>query len=859
MQAARLVVLAACSAVAVRAAELAPPAHFESTTNFSTCARQVKEAFKQATGEAVARGDMQTLGKLFDCLSKSKVDPEVYTLWYQAALQLNDAALTAHQRQPDAQRELIAGFREGGSTFGLNTARLEADTGNLGRHFAEAARGVLEKRMPQQDLTTRLKLQRNQHLLAFQEKTGSRQGQRDACAVVETDAFDAVPATRDETNLVVAAINAVLKFRLERQEWKAYHELWDRVLAERADVYPAVKAARLGAKANAYFQADDETNFETVAREIDKLPLDQDTLRAVANASGMMSRRADFGPEPRERLWQRLIDNRATFAPPDRLQILEAMFGFADRTGQRRLPKGEIDAARAVWNEAAKLEAETAAAWDRQAAAEAAARARKEPFTRDPAVQRVNPSRLRTRWIGVLKTYHLWIEALDLVAQDAVSPRANINTRLDCLRLAYLAGDQDTWRAVYADVSTNAQLNAGQKFNLGVMLAAGVAKDQKDFAQRVAALRGDADVPTYFNLLRGACKSLYELRSDVAMSEFISTLVGMSADQLWPEERVEYTATFVEQAPATAEGAYARDLFSTLKTDNRMAKYAVWDWMNKDKDVARLKSGGKPDLAADAPGKEAAVCACYDDKGVHFYIKLNDPDAWKARAGLEDKLYLECSVQTGNESSWNWALFSALHPANTVDVEWDSPAFGRKMTRDYLKSDVFISDHCFVVHILAPWILAYDRLPTGGDDLWRFVVVAQWAGQFGSLGGSSVHELGRGMQLHFDMPPHARDKVRLGVLRAAAGEYLAFRRKWENTDFWSDPNMGDPAFAEAVVKPYLQALDEAAKEAAAPDLDKAAVDRLFQHLRDFTDCRLSLDAKRAAYIKSKLFADESRK
>lgn len=150
----------------------------------------------------------------------------------------------------------------------------------------------------------------------------------------------------------------MLKFRLERKEWKAYHELWDRVLAERADVYPAVKAARLGAKANAYFQADDETAFETVAREIDKLPLDKDTLRAVADASGLMSRRADFGSEPRERLWKRLIDNRATFAPPDRLQILEAMFGFADRTGQRRLPKGEIDAARAVWNEAAKLEAE---------------------------------------------------------------------------------------------------------------------------------------------------------------------------------------------------------------------------------------------------------------------------------------------------------------------------------------------------------------------------------------------------------------------------------------------------------------------------------------------------------------------
>ncbi len=858
MHAARLVVLAAFSVAAAMAAEPAPLAQFESITNFSACAKPVKEAFKRATGEAVAKGDFETLGKLFDYLSRSKIDQEVYALWYQAAEQLNDDALTARQRKPEAQQELIAGFREGGSTFGLNTARLETDTGDLGRQFAEAARSVLEKRMPQQDLTPRLKLQRDLHLLAFQQKTGSRQEQLDACAVVEADAFKAVPATRDETNLVGAAINTVLLFRLERKDWKAYHELWDRVLAERADIYPSVKAARLGAKANAYSQAQDEAAFEAVSKEIDKLPLDKDTLRAVANATEAMARRADSGSAQRKRLWQRLIDNRAAFETQERLQILETMFGFADTTGRRRLPKGPIDAARAVWDEAVKLEAETTAAWNRQAAAEAEANARKEPFTRDPAIQRVNLSRLRTRWIGMLKTYHLWDEALALVAADAAAPRAHINTRLDGLRLAYLADDRDMCRTLYAGMATNAQLNASQKFNAGVLLATGEAKDQKDFAERVAALRGNAEVPAYFNQLRDACKSLYELRSDVAMSEFIGTLVGMSADLLWPEERVEYTATFVGQAPATAEGAYARGLFSKLKTDNRMGRYAVWDWQSKTKEVARLKSAPKPDLAANTPGKEAAVCACYDDRGVHFYLKLNDPDAWKVRAGLEDKLYMECSVQTGNEAPWSWLMLSALSD-KTNDLEWDSPTFGRKMARDYVKSDIFVADDCFVVHIFAPWLLAYDRLPTGENELWRFVAVAGWGGQFGSLGGGSVHELGRGMHLRFEMPPAARDKVRLGVLRAAAGEYLAFRRKWENTDFWSDPNMGDPAFAEAVVKPYLQALDEAAKEAAAPDLDKAAVDRLFQHLRDFTDCRLSLDAKRAAYIKSKLFADESRK
>ena len=174
------------------------------------------------------------------------------------------------------------------------------------------------------------------------------------------------------------------------------------------------------------------------------------------------------------------------------------------------------------------------------------------------------------------------------------------------------------------------------------------------------------------------------------------------------------------------------------------------------------------------------------------------------------------------------------------------------MTRDFLKTDVHAAKDCYVAHVYLPWLVAYDRLPTGKDGLWRFVAVVHWAGLMGAIGGSSVHELGRGMQVRFSMDEKAALAVRLGTLRAAAGAYRRFRRQWENADFWGDPSMGDPAFYEARVKPYLAELDALAAETEG-DLDAAACARLSTRLVDLADTRLQIDALRAAWLRNRLF------
>ena len=172
-----------------------------------------------------------------------------------------------------------------------------------------------------------------------------------------------------------------------------------------------------------------------------------------------------------------------------------------------------------------------------------------------------------------------------------------------------------------------------------------------------------------------------------------------------------------------------------------------------------------------------------------------------------------------------------------------------------MRNDCCQTDTATAGYTFMPWILFHDKMPVHGTR-WRLVLAASWAGQFRSLGGGAVHELGRGLEITFDMPPDVAAKIRAGVVKAAAGEYRRLRRQWENAGFWSDPHMGDEPFAEAVVKPFLKTLDDAAAtvEDTSKPLAPEQVDKLFQEMvPQWADFRLKLDALRADYLETRFF------
>jgi len=413
--------------------------------------------------------------------------------------------------------------------------------------------------------------------------------------------------------------------------------------------------------------------------------------------------------------------------------------------------------------------------------------------------------------------------------------------------------------------ATNSTANAATKLSAVFFREYARSTSPADLVKRLEALRpasdaaaGDnatqADKDRFFlSNLRALCRQMFSVSSDKEGTAMLKAVVDLSYRQLWPEERVAYTVRYTEQAPTSAEAALRSGIFDALPRENRLALYNVYSMFSRDAEARRVKGEPAPHLAADAPGREAALVAAYDRRGLHVYMKFNDPDAWKTRDGLARGVGIEYSIMPGEGKPWHWNMLNTAERPSDLEVRWDSPRKGYKHGMEYLVEDSYVGERSHVVHLFYPWILfAYD-LPANGDE-WFFSLAAGWAGQFGSLGGGAVHELGRAMRLDFEVAPWQREILRLSLLRQAVGEYGKVRGKFENAEFWVDPHLGDPAFYKAVVAPWLAELDAVAKQVKNSDtLDAATVNRLLgKYLFELADFRLAIDAKRAAYIRDSL-------
>jgi hypothetical protein len=860
-------VLAAFAAIAANAAD------FNAVTNLTTCPQNVRNEFKAALKSAVAAGDMASFKTLLDRLGREpSVTPQVFDLWSSAAWALADDAAALAKKKPAEQAELIAGFREGGTTFGLNNRPLEiGGRPALAESRLADAESVLLERMPGKGLSVAVEGRRDATLLSIQNKVGKSQSKAAAADRLRAFALAAKPVTRDDTNAVFSAVNALFEYRRDVGDWEGYAALARDCQKALAPMYGASVLNLKGRELGAYYRADDEKDYETLAAEMAALPADDKTLAAYFTAKDTIQYRShDQAWTKVLALFKRFTEARATMKPSDHARLTELLYNAAKA-------RGDIPEAKARYAELEKIKADTTAAWEAENAREKAARDAKQPFTRDPSIPKPEglADRVRAGHASFLRDKRAFADAVPFYQRN-LNPR-NPNTYYDLAYTATAAGAKDIALEAIAVVKTNTAVRADIRFKAHVLEAALAARDAADFGKRVAALRPVSNAEAkegetafdsdrrFFNLVRGASEMVYSIWPDREHHDYVIALFDLSCSLEIPELRVAYTARFTDAAPRSAEAALATGVFEKYPVENRFGVYSVysdncasWHDEQKKKEVKLLKSSSEhPHHEADTPGKEGALVVLADPAGVHFYIRLNDPEAAKTRDGYARGANIEFSIMPGTDCNWHWNNVSVRNPSKSYDVEWDSVMPGRKLTCDTIKVDAVSMADRHAFHIFAPWLICYDRLPRKGDN-WRFVLCVSWAGQFGSLGGGNVHEFGRGMLLSFDMPDAAYDKVRLGTLRQAVGDYQSIRSQWENAGFWADPHMGDPEFWQEVVKPYLAELDEAAKTVTSgEDLDRATVDKLCrEHLFDFADFRLALDAKRSAWLKAKLFASQ---
>lgn len=848
--------VAACAAAAVEI-----PADLASCTNYATCPQALRNKFRQALVESAKAGDFAKVAALTDVLAKSPTTGATYDLWAAGADALVDAGLAQKKKKPEEQKALMAGFREGGTTFGLwQGGGDEVKTPD--QAFVAAARNLVERKMPQAALDPEVQVRKAQTLLGFERKTGTDATRRAAAAALDGLAFAIEPKTQSDTNAFLNAASAYLGYLFENDKFAAYADFARTFRTKRAALLSPVEKSRWFAREiGGLNRADDEKAYLKLAAEFRKQPVDLVYLEGLFAFKDVVTR---CFPQR----WKAVLElggplvsrRRQLFKGNQLLRVDEFLVLMASGLGDVALMKE-------IYGEMLTVQAGIEKAWEAENVREKAAREAEKvarqnkqavvPFVRNKDIERPQPwnvNNARGIICREMPKYAEWAFVAPEMAKG-LNPR-NPNGYLDLVKAYVLAGETAKAREIAAQVTgTNTTANADQKFLAAAMVAWIEAKDAKSLAANLSKLRGEMDDKAWFNALRKAGRIYFGFDSSEKRTDWLKAVIAMSRNLLWPEERVEYEVKWLEDAPRSAEAAYRGDVFKTLRTENRMALYNCYSLFDKPNEEKLLKSNPKPHLAADAEGKEAAVCAAYDAWGLHVYMRFNDPEAEKAKDGIANGFYCEYDFQPGGETPWHWNMITRADQANVDQgAVWDSPRKGFKVGAEYIVEDAFSAKDCHVFHVYIPWILCWNEFPKDGD-VWRMVVVAGWAGQFGAMGGGAVHELGRGMHLKFDIPKAVRAKMTRKLLREAVTDYRKVRDKWENASFWADPDLGDPEFNDAVAKPFIAACDKLAEECSSDALtDGRAAEILATNLGDLADFRLALDRKRAEWLKANFFA-----
>ena len=273
-----------------------------------------------------------------------------------------------------------------------------------------------------------------------------------------------------------------------------------------------------------------------------------------------------------------------------------------------------------------------------------------------------------------------------------------------------------------------------------------------------------------------------------------------------------------------------------------------------------LASGMGPSLyAAGANDRIRVACVGYSDRFrgsllpcfLHHNKELNFDlvavaDLWKKR--LNERAKPELEKKLGHAVATYPSDVALYENAKDVDAVIISTADFQHA--QHAAHAVVAGKDAYFVHALMPWTGATRALPTDGTR-WYALASAyahKWSGR---IGGASVHEFGHGAHLTFRLSDEDVRKVRLGALRAAAGDYLRARAKWESADFWDDPHLGDRAFYAEVVKPLTAELDAAAKEFCANEgeLSSEEVAKLVRtRFAAWAEFEMNVERARAAYL-----------
>ena len=829
--------------------ELGLPA-VQSCTDFTRAPWFIRPIFINTARAAVKEDAKDVIPKITAQLAKEPVSPQNIDCWTGVAKVLVDDALDQRKKQngPNAQVH-----RVNGSTFGLWAGPLVIKgTYTIDALRLAEAETLLLKVMPQEGLTPELRLRRDEALLDGQLRAGQDEGQQTAMKRIADFVFTFQPATATDTNLMGNAVTKLFQFHEDRLEWNKGIELADRLGAKRADYFGADAPALEGRRIAYLLRANETDACWKKAALFAKRPMNAAVAEGYVIASKAIKRKPSSWNQSRSdalRLLRPAYGKRAQVDDEHRMEFLEQLFESAAILD-------DVPQMRTYFAEMRKIAEKRQALIDEDIRKEAEARAAKRPYTRNRPAPLPIPSPVLMRHGPMALREHYTEEAVYVYREQY---KRSITWGLEYLLLAATAQIDDGQMKGAIEALTPAVTNVRYRADLRtagkVLLARAQAKDVEDFAALVRSTCVTDNMTDDFAGFLKASDCLLKAVTRPEQIDYILALQKIVEEMKYPEVKATYTARYLPKAPRSADGALRTGFFDKLPKGEYFFPYATYSTIYRDKALKLLKSNPPPVLKPSDPAKGGQVAVAHDATGVHLYMLLKDPKAGDTLNGMNDGVNYEITVLPGGLTHYNQVFGSTRDTENKQQVEWDAPQIGRKLTRDYIFTDSTVTEDCHVFHTFVPWVMYYTRLPKNGS-VWTFVICCSWAGEFRSVGGGAVHELGRGLKVTFEIPDEARDAIRKSVVKGAVGEYRRVRSIWENAEFWADPHMGDPAFFAKVVQPLLAELDEQAEIASSDKLTKAETDRLFKdYLTKWIDFRLYLDGLRADYLEKGLFQE----
>jgi hypothetical protein len=256
--------------------------------------------------------------------------------------------------------------------------------------------------------------------------------------------------------------------------------------------------------------------------------------------------------------------------------------------------------------------------------------------------------------------------------------------------------------------------------------------------------------------------------------------------------------------------------------------------------------------AVKAEGRETSFWMAYDENGWYTYMQCNEPDLQTfIDTGKDVSLEIFFVPGMNNAPYYQMIVRQLAKKVNYYD--WGMAhryyrSLEGRITVESLPVEGGVATFMFI-----PWDCLYDRLPLNGD-YWRFSFM-RWGGASLTWGGK-VHDTGNFGLVHFQKPsPEVVAAIEKKILRA--GWYSFVRTAAKETAHWSDAQVGDIAFYNAVLKPEIDAQSDFGKALGDPaKWDAAILEKAKPRLGDWMEFKYKVSELRSAYLFNKVYAEK---